>query len=85
MNTRAGGLEPEHTGNGTTAGGEITGGRYSLSGDTGVSPGKKTVRITAVRKTGRRILAGPPEPPDKMVDEIERYFRRLAEEADEQP
>ena len=63
-------------GNGPTAGGQISGGKYSLSGDTGVSPGKKTVRITAVRKTGRRIAAGPPEPADKMVDEIERYIPR---------
>ncbi len=63
-------------GKGTTAGGKITGGRYSLSGDTGVTPGKKTVRITAVRKTGRQTAAGPPEPPGKMVDEIERYIPR---------
>ena len=63
-------------GNGTTAGGQISGGKYSLSDDKGVSPSKKTVRITAVRKTGRRILAGPPEPPNKMVDEIELYIPR---------
>lgn len=61
-------------GKGPTAGGKIEGGGYKLSGDEGVVPGEKVVRITAVRKTGRQVEAGPPSPPGTMVDEIERYI-----------
>lgn len=61
-------------GAGPMAGGEIQDGRYVLSGDAAVIPGEKIVRITAVRKTGRRLEAGPPEPPGTMVDELERYI-----------
>lgn len=61
-------------GKGATAGGRIEGGRYSVSSEEGVSPGKKIVRITAVRKTGRKIEAGPPAPPGTMVEVIERYI-----------
>jgi len=64
-------------GKGATTGGEINNGHYELSGDAGAPPGKKIVRITAVRKTGRKIPAGPPEPPDKMVDELKRYIPDL--------
>lgn len=61
-------------GKSATAGGRIEGGRYSVSSEEGVSPGKKIVRITAVRKTGRKIEAGPPAPPGTMVEVIERYI-----------
>lgn len=61
-------------GAGPTASGEIADGKYVLSGDSALAPGKKIVRITAVRKTGRQIESGPPSPPGTMVDEIERYI-----------
>ncbi len=57
-------------GNGPTLGGGIKDGKYRLQGEGGVTPGKKTVTITAVRKTGKQVEAGPPEPPGKMVDEV---------------
>jgi hypothetical protein len=61
-------------GAGPSAGGAIENGRYRLAGDAGVTPGKKTVRITAMRKTGRQIEEGPPAPPGTMVDEIEQFI-----------
>ena len=61
-------------GAGATAGGEIKGGKYALVGDSRVQPGKKIVRITGVRKTGRKLESGPPSPPGTMVDEVERYI-----------
>lgn len=61
-------------GQGATAGGPIEGGRYALSGDSAVAPGKKIVRIRAVRKTGRKIESGPPSPPGTMVEETESYI-----------
>jgi len=61
-------------GAGPMAGGEIRDGQYALSGDSAVTPGKKIVRITGVRKTGRQVEAGPPEPPGTMVDELERFI-----------
>ena len=66
-------LEPAD-GQGSTAGGEIKDGEYVLSGDSAVQPGKKIVRITAVRKTGRKLEAGPPSPPGTIVEEVERYI-----------
>jgi len=61
-------------GKGPSTGGQIVEGEYRLVGDGGAMPGKKIVRVTAVRKTGRKIPAGSPEPPDKMVDELDRYI-----------
>lgn len=61
-------------GTGASAGGTIEGGRYTAYSEAGVSPGKKIVRITAVRKTGRQVEAGPPHPAGTTVDEIERYI-----------
>lgn len=61
-------------GKGPTMGGRIEGGRYEVTGQAGVLPGKKIVRIRAVRKTGRRVPAGPPTPPGTMVDQVERYI-----------
>lgn len=61
-------------GQGPTAGGPIQNGKYHLAGESGVAPGKKIVRITAVRKTGRQVEAGPPQPPGTMVDEVEFYI-----------
>lgn len=61
-------------GQGATAGGSIEGGRYVLSGDSAVAPGKKVVRIRATRKTGRKVESGPPSPPGTMVEETESYI-----------
>ena len=61
-------------GAGPSAGGMIEQGKYTLGDEAGVMPGKKTVRITAVRKTGRQIEAGPPAPPGTMVDVVEKYI-----------
>ncbi len=59
---------------GPTTGGSIAGGKYQLSGEAAPVPGKKRVRISAGRRTGRSIPAGEPFPPDVMVEEIERYI-----------
>ncbi len=59
---------------GPTTGGSIAGGKYRLSGEAAPVPGKKRVRISAGRKTGRSIPAGEPFPPDVMVEETERYI-----------
>ena len=69
-------------GKGASTGGKIADGRYSVNSEEGISVnseegiarGKKIVRITGVRKTGRQIEAGPPAPPGTMVDEIQKYI-----------
>lgn len=65
-------LEPAD-GNGPTTGGKITAGRYRLTGNVAPFPGKKTVRIFAVRKTGRKV---PKQfaPAGATVDDIEPYI-----------
>ena len=63
-------MEPAD-GLGPSAGGPIENGEYRFAGKTGVAPGAKRVRITAFRKSGRKIEEGPPSPPGTMVDEIE--------------
>lgn len=65
-------------GAGPAIGGEVKDGKYQLVGERGATPGKKTVTITAVRKTGKKIAAGPPEPPGTMVDELDRVSRTEA-------
>ena len=42
-------------GKGPTTGGAIAAGKYQLTGDAAPLPGKKVVRISAVRKTGRKV------------------------------
>jgi hypothetical protein len=59
---------------GATTGGEIVEGKYQLVGDAAPLPGKKIVRISAIRKTGRMIAAGPPLPSGAMVEEMIRYI-----------
>lgn len=66
-------LEPVD-GNGPTTGGRITKGHYELTGGAAPWPGKKLVRISSGRATGRRIAAGTPAPPGTMVDEIVNYI-----------
>lgn len=59
-------------GNGPTAGGKIMAGKYELTGDSALVPGKKTVRIFAVRKTGHKV-ANQFAPKGTMIDDIEPY------------
>lgn len=66
-------LEPADR-NGPTTGGEIVDGKFKLIGNAAPLPGKKIVRISAVRKTGRKVPAGMPLPPGSMVDELEHYI-----------
>lgn len=57
-------------GQGPATGGKIAAGRYEVTGDAAPLPGKKIVRIFAVRKTGRRVT-------DRLmgtVDEVEPYI-----------
>jgi hypothetical protein len=69
-------MEPAD-GNGPVVGGKIVGGRYNLTGNAAPFPGKKLVRISASRKTGRRIPVGPPAPPGVMTDEVDRYIPKI--------
>ena len=54
---------------GPSLGGVIADGRYSVVNKENNAGGKKYVRITCVYNTGRKVPAGPPEPPGTMVDE----------------
>ena len=57
-------------GKGTATGGKIAAGKYELTGNAAPLPGKKIVRIFAVRKTGRVVT-------DRMtgtVDEVKPYI-----------
>lgn len=65
-------LEPAD-GKGPTTGGTIAAGKYQLTGDAAPLPGKKLVRISSVRKTGRKVRDGF-STTGAMVEEIERYL-----------
>jgi hypothetical protein len=67
-------LEPAD-GHGPTTGGTILDGKYELAGKAAPLPGKKKVRITATRKTGRKVASGPLR--NTMVDEIESYIPEI--------
>ena len=60
-------------GKGSSTGGKIVSGKYELIGDAAPLPGKKVVRIFAVRKTGRKV-ADRFAPPGTMVDDVEPYI-----------
>ena len=62
---------------GPSAGCTIENGKYKVAGKLGVAPGKKTVRIIGIRKTGKRMEAGPPMPPGTMVDEVEHFIPEI--------
>jgi hypothetical protein len=64
-------LEPVD-GNGPSTGGKIVAGKYDLSGPAATSPGKKRVRIAAVRKTGRKTVDS--FSPSVKLDETEPYI-----------
>lgn len=67
-----------------TFGGRIENGEYRITGIPPTAAGPRIVRITASRKTGKKIPAGPPTPPGTMVDEIRpvpsRYNRNSKEQ-----
>jgi hypothetical protein len=65
-------MEPAD-GQGQSTGGKILEGRYDLTGEAAPLPGKKSVRIIATRKTGRKVTPGLASA-GTMVDEIERYI-----------
>jgi len=64
-----------------SVGGRIENGAYLVTGVPASAGGKKVVRISAVRKTGQKIPAGPPHPPDMMIDEIEKIPSRFNEQS----
>ncbi|MFH1922057.1 MAG: hypothetical protein ABIP48_19500 [Planctomycetota bacterium] len=51
--------------------GEIKGGRYSIPAAKGPGVGTARVEIRWDRKTGKKIAAVPPAPPDTMIEETE--------------
>ena len=63
-------------GAGPTDGGKLEQGKYRLTGEAGVMPGKKKiVRITATRKTGRKHDASMRGAAQRAwVDELEQYI-----------
>jgi hypothetical protein len=61
------------SGTGPSAGGTIENGRYKIDAN-GVTPGEMIVRISAVRPTGKKIEAGPPERSGTLVDEVRPYI-----------
>ena len=67
------------SGAGPSAGGTIHSGRYKIDAE-GVAPGEMIVRISAVRPTGKKIEAGPPQPPGTMVDEVRPYLPAMYNE-----
>lgn len=62
---------PTGTATGPSVTAEIVNGIYELPPDKGPMIGTNRVEITAHRPTGKKIPAGPPGPPDAMIDEIE--------------
>ena len=74
-------------GAGPSAGGQIQNGKYQLAGEAGVMPGKKVVRITAIRSTGRQVDAACPGRRERVgrlhrgkVDELESYIPAIYNE-----
>jgi hypothetical protein len=59
-------------GQGPTTGGKIIAGQYRLTGSSAAAPGKKIVRIHAVRKTGRKVT--DQFHPTVAIDAIESYI-----------
>jgi hypothetical protein len=62
-------LEPADA-QGPTTGGMIKAGKYELTGNAAVVPGKKIVRIVGLRQTGKMIPAGPPAPKGTLIPEM---------------
>ncbi|WP_254511302.1 hypothetical protein [Anatilimnocola floriformis] len=58
---------------GAVAGATIQNGKYRIGPESKMAPGNMTVRITAMRTTGKKIKAGPPAPEGTLVDEVLPY------------
>jgi hypothetical protein len=56
---------------GPATGGMIERGKYLLDGENRVPPGKKIIRITAARNTGKKVEPMPGAP---KVDEVEQFI-----------
>ena len=69
-------IEPAD-GKGKATGGEIKGGRYRLAAAAGPLPGTKIVRITAIRKTGRKTEGDSLTPKGVMLDELEQFIPEI--------
>jgi hypothetical protein len=63
-------------GQGPSAGAQIEGGKYALTGGNSLLPGEKNVEITVTVKTGKRIAMGRPSPKGTMVDEVVTFSNR---------
>ena len=61
---------------GPATGGKIVDGKYALTGKAAPLPGKKTVRISAVQKTGRKMESRFATPKN-MIDEVELYIPKI--------
>jgi len=61
-------------GHGQATGGTIEGGKYEPQGPAAPSPGKQLVKIRGLKKTGKTMKAGPPFPPDKVIEEEIEYI-----------
>ena len=59
---------------GPSAGTEIVDGAYSISADEGPFPGKHSVRIVAMRKTGEKFRDEFAKTPDKMIDAVAQFL-----------
>ncbi len=68
-------------GNSPSIGGRIDKGVYQLEKISVAFVGKKVVRIVAMLKTGKKIPAGPPFPPDKLIDETIKIPTRFNEKS----
>src|SRR5262245_60509288 len=62
-------LEPADA-QGPTTGGIIKEGKYELTGNAAVAPGRKIVRIVGLRKTGKMMEAGPPAPKGTLIPQM---------------
>lgn len=58
------------------SGAKIIDGSYSVPADKGVAPGPVRVEIRATKKTGKKIEAVPPAPPNSEIDETIQYIPR---------
>jgi hypothetical protein len=59
---------------GPSSGSAIKDGSYAVARDGGPVPGSYNVSIRAMRKTGKKIEAGPPAPPGTMIDEVTQFL-----------
>jgi hypothetical protein len=55
---------------GPVAGGQISGGAYTITGSKVPAIGSHRIEIRSSRKTGKMVPAGSPAPPGSMVEEI---------------